>query len=449
MNAPLPDTGNAAAAARFIAGIHDRALPADVLAETKKCLIDWCGVAIGAHAEDAGRVVREVVGRWRSQGNSLVLFGPSAAPPAAALLNGTLAHCLDFDDTHVSSTAHLSAPTWSAVLAAGTNRGASEIELLSAFAAGFEVGGRLGGQEFGVAANKKGWHSTGVFGCLAAAAGASAALRLDVDAVTRALGAAATQTGGLTESFGTMAKPFHAGKAALNGVLSAELAQAGLETARTILDPERGLGAALMQADSPRMPRFDAGAEWELLRNTFKPYACCLLTHPTVDAARSLASRIAGRPVTRAYAHVNPMAIQLAGKTSARTPLEGKFSTAFVTALGLSGHAASQSDFVDARVADPAIQALADRVELVPSPELEKTAARVEVRLADGTVLEAVTPLAKGNPGNPMSGDDMRAKFMPLVEPVLGSRAAELFDVLSTFEQPGRLRAFASLVAAK
>jgi len=450
MTARPSGIGSSAAAARFVATIHDRPLPPEVLAEAKKCFIDWCAVAIGAAAEDAGRIVREVAGAWGTRGEAMLVLGGKAAPAAAALVNGTLAHCLDFDDTHVASTAHLSSPTWAAAFSMGTARNVSEIEMLAAFAAGFEVGGRYGGQGYGVLANERGWHPTGIFGCLGAAAAAAAVMRLDEDACQRALGGAATQTGGNTDSFGTMAKPFHAGKAAFNGVLSAELAAAGFETSRTILEPDRGLSTAVVQDRSMALPVFDPAGPWELLRNTFKPYACCLLTHATVDAARDLAAAVQGRRVAKVTARVNPLAVRLAGKPKPRTPLEAKFSTAFCAALGLSGHAASQGDFIDERVADGALQALVDRIEVVPSPEIEKTAAAMQVTLEDGSVLESVTRLARGNPGNPMSLDDMRAKFFPLVEPVLGrTKAVELYDVLASFEQPGRLAALKALVGRK
>jgi 2-methylcitrate dehydratase PrpD len=450
MTARPSGIGSIAAAARFVATIHDRALPDEVLAEAKKCFIDWCAVAIGASAEEAGRIVREVAGAWGTRGEATVLLGGKAAPTAAALVNGTLAHCLDFDDTHVASTAHLSSPTWAAAFSVGTARNVSEIELLAGFAAGFEVGGRFGGLGYGVLANERGWHPTGIFGCLGAAAAAAAVMRLDEDAVERTLGGAATQTGGNTDSFGTMAKPFHAGKAAFNGVLSAELAAAGFETSRTILEPDRGLSIAVVQDRSMALPRFDPDAEWELLRNTFKPYACCLLTHATVDAARSLAPALRGQRVAKVTARVNPLAIRLAGKPKPTTPLEAKFSTAFCAALGLAGHTASQGDFVDARVADAQLQALVDRTEVVAAPEFEKTAAAMRVTLEDGTVLDSVTALAKGNPGNPMSMDDMRGKFFPLVEPVLGrNKAQELYEVLATFEQPGRLGELKALVGRK
>jgi 2-methylcitrate dehydratase PrpD len=274
----------------------------------------------------------------------------------------------------------------------------------------------------------------------------AAVLHLPENQVLHAFGAAATQVSGLTASFGTMAKPMHAGKAAFNGVFAAELAAAGFESAADILEPDRGLGPAIIQDPTIRMPAFHEADGWEVLRNTFKPYACCLLTHAAVDAARALAERVKGRPVLRVTARVYPLALRIAGKPNPTSPLEAKFSTAFCVALGLAGRSGGQADFSDATLHDPLVRDLTGRTEVVAAPEFEKTAAEVRVAFADGGVVAQTIPLAKGNPGNPMSWEDLWGKFSSLVEPVLGARTEELFQVLRDFEKEGRLLRLAELV---
>lgn len=441
--------GNGSRAAQFVVGMADRNLDQypELLDAAKKCLVDWVGVALGAHNEDAAKTVQKVVAAWGSQGNARFLLGGTCTPTAAAMANGTMAHCLDFDDTHADSVAHFSGPTWAAVLALGMDRNRSEREMLSAFVAGYEVGAKLGGQGFGILVNKRGWHSTGVFACLAAAAASASVLRLDADGVERTLGAAATQTGGITASFGTMSKPFHAGKAAFNGVLSAQLAEAGFVPSLELLEQAAGLGQALVQDGGMQIPDVHFAERWDVTRNSFKPYACCLLAHASVDSARELFERIKGRSIAKIEACVNPLAIQLAGKPAPRTPLEGKFSTPFCIALGLSGFSASQSDFSDARLDDQSVRDLTAKVTLLPTAEFAETAAALRVTLADGTVYEAETPLSKGNPDNPMDWDDMFAKFMPLVEPAIGDEGKALFDVLRNFERPGQLALFTRMIS--
>ena len=431
---------NSSRAAHFVAGMAGRSLEAipEVLDTAKKCLTDWIGVALGARQEPAAQAMHRVVKTWQSQGRSRLLLGGTCAPIGAALANGTLAHCLDFDDTHGSSVAHLSGPTWASVLALGMEMRSTEQDMLAAFIAGFEVGAQLGGDGFGIVVSNYGWHSTGVFGCLAATAASASLLRLEPALVERALGAAATQTGGLTASFGTMAKPFHAGKAALNGMLAAQMAQAGFCGSTSLLEQSDGLGQALVreQAEMPRAFEFD---RWELLRDGFKPYACCLLTHAAVDSARALRTKLQGRDIVSIEARVHPLTIKLAGKTEPTSPLEGKFSTAFVIALGLSGYTASRDDFSPQRLCDPALLSLAAKVTLVPDTQLAETAAALSVKCCDGSITKDQTLIAKGNPDNPMSWSDMFEKFKPLVEPTLGSQTLELFETLQTFEQPKQL----------
>ena len=223
----------------YIASAGRRGLPPEVLDAARLCLTDWMSVAIGAGSEPAGRIVRDTVASWHSGGRASVLFGSTAAAPMAALANGTLAHCLDFDDTYVEAVTHTSAPVWAATLALGEEIEAGATEMLAAFVTGFEVAARIG-HGLGQGVTARGWHGTGVFGRLGAAAASAALLRLDAARALHALALAATQTSGLTASFGTMAKPFHAGKAGMDGVLSTQLAAAGMLGATTLFEPDGG-----------------------------------------------------------------------------------------------------------------------------------------------------------------------------------------------------------------
>src|SRR5437764_10973728 len=183
--------GNGPAIAAYIAETSRRALPPEVADMARLCLVDWFGVAIGAADEPAGHIVREVAASWRSEGHATILFGGTAAAPFAALANGTLAHCLDFDDTYVRAITHTSAPVWAATLALGEELGADEAAMLSAFVTGFETAARIG-DGLGEPVSARGWHGTGVFGRLGAAAAASVLLRHDAERALNAPGAAAT-----------------------------------------------------------------------------------------------------------------------------------------------------------------------------------------------------------------------------------------------------------------
>ena len=433
--------------AAWAAAAPGRNWPPEVLETAKACLLDTLGVTLGARGEPGGKAVRRVVEGWQASGEARIALGGTTCAAGAALVNGTFAHCLDYDDTHVGATAHLSAPVWSATLAVGQQTGAEGRDMLAAFIAGFEAAARLGNGIGGVA-NLRGWHSTGIFGALGAAVSASVLLRLDEDGIARALGAAATQAGGLTGSFGTHGKPFHAGKAAMNGVLAAELTAAGFEASETLLEAENGLGSALVQDGAATIGEVDFNDGWELLHNTVKPYAACLLTHPVIDAARSLAPEAAGREAARIEVRVNPVAIRLAGKPAPQTPLEGKFSLAFCTALGLAGRPAVEGDFTAETLADPALRDMLARVEPVAEPGRDTRSAVLEVQWVDGGADRRETALARGNPGNPLARADLDAKFRSLAGPALGEAAEVLGALAWDFETPGRARQLHDLLAA-
>ncbi len=430
----LQNVSNADAIANFVADATFERLPTEVLEAARFCLVDWFGVAIGSTNEEAIKAIKRVVKGWNAVGKAPILLEGESTPAAAALINGTMAHCLDFDDTHVGSIAHLTGPIWASAFAVGAHTGASTRDIVAAFVSGFEVGGRLGSSGFGVAINERNIHSTGVFGCVGAAVAASVLYGLDADQLKRAIGLAATQAAGLTGSFGTTAKPFHAGKAAFNGVLAAEMAREGYNAATGLVEIDGGLAAALVQDRAVKVSPLDFAEGWEITRNTFKLYASCLLTHPVIDAARELHERRGNRGIQKVEIRVDPMCIQLAGISNPQTPYEGKFSVAFCAALGLEGIIPSQTEFTSRTLGDRAIRHLVDVVELVPTAKMEKTAATVDILLADGSRESCHVPLARGNPGRPMSWADMERKFTSLVEPVIPGKSKQLFERLKEFD---------------
>jgi 2-methylcitrate dehydratase PrpD len=436
-------TGNGPAIGAFIAGAETRLLPSEVLNAARLCLADWIGVAIGAAAEPAGRIVRETVKQWRSAGRSTVLFGDPVAAPFAALANGTLAHCLDFDDTYVDAVTHTSAPVWAATLALGEEIEASEAAMLGAFVTGFEVAARVG-HGLGQAATARGWHGTGVFGRIGAAAASAALLRLDAEKALHAVALAATQTSGLTASFGTMAKPFHAGKAAMDGILSAQLAAGGFTGAAGLFEPGAGLDNAVIQDGALSIVPI-AFADWRILRNSFKPYAACHLIHPAIDAATALRGTVDPGAMRSVQADVGALAMKITGGASGRpdTPLAGKFDLRYCVALALHGRDTSAADFREPWSLEPAIADTAGKISVRVDPDMGFASARMTI---DGMV--AHIPVAKGHPGNPMDWDDMDRKFTGLAAPALGANAPALFELARTFGERGGVSAMRSVLAS-
>ena len=188
------------------------------------------------------------------------------------------------------------------------------------------------------------------------------------------------------------------------------------------------------------------GESWEIERNAIKPYACCGLTHATIDCGRQLAPALAGREIERAVLEVNPLTLKVADQRSAVTPLQGKFSLTYCAALALSGYHATETDFAQSRIDDERLKAIAARAEPVARDDLAPSAARMHV-MCEGEALTAETAVSLGNPENPMTWEDMRSKFGPLVEPALGEGADALFKGLRDFDRPGRLAEVMALAA--
>lgn len=453
MQSPVPDRRsmdksrrNSMRAAEFVCDMRRAPLSEASLDAAKMCLVDWLAVCIGARGLPEAAILRRYLDVAEAAGGAPLLIGGTAAAATAALVNGTLSHCLDYDDTHIPTALHASGPTWAAVLALGTVRKSDEAGLLKAFVCGFEVGASLGSGGFGVRLNESGWHSTGVLGRISSATAAACLLGLDPAAIEDALGLAATQASGLTASFATMAKPFHAGKAAMDGVIAAELAEAGLGASRELLDSAKGLFGTVFQ-DRAAVPSLAGlGVVSEIMRNSLKPYAACQLTHAPIDGGRKLRERIGNVPIDAITVYVNPLAVEIAGVCEPRTPMAGRFSTAYCVALALRGYPVVPGDFVEERLNDPELVDLASRVSLSGTSDISRTAARLDARLADGSRVLVDIEHAFGSEGNPMKWPQIEAKFMSLVTPHLGSAAAELYGALTSFERPGSLNRSLSLL---
>jgi 2-methylcitrate dehydratase PrpD len=425
---------NTSLIAQYIATAREREMPDRVVDAARLCLADWLAVALGALDEPTAKIVHATTADWKSAGTASVLQGGTAAAPIAALCNGTLAHCLDFDDTYVKGITHTSAPVWAAVSALGEELHATEEEMLTAFISGFEVSARAGGG-LGEAVTARGWHGTGIFGRLGAAAAAAVLLGLDHDKARHALGIAATQTSGLVASFGTMSKPFHAGKAAMDGILAAQLAARGFVAAENLLDAGAGLDNAVVQDRSVTMAAAEFSG-WEILQNSFKPYAACHLTHPAVDAAREARERDAG--VTNAEsitAEVWALAKQVTGEKSGAPEfsLGGKFDLKYCVALALHGYPVSNADFRSDQRPDPKVVETARKIEVEERPGLSFMSARLRARMPGGSEIAADVPVARGHPGNPMSWEDMWHKFESLADERLGPDAGSIFDRVRSF----------------
>jgi 2-methylcitrate dehydratase PrpD len=439
------------AIAAYAAGALSREYPPAVIKAATTALVDYIGVAVGAVDEAPVRPVRAVAEDWAARGNARIFLGPLTTPALAALVNATMAHAMDYDDAHQMGAGHISCPCWSAAFAVANELGSSEKDTLAAFITGFEVMARLGGGgPTGVGRNlhRRGFHPTSILGRIGAAVVAGVLMKLDEKQFEYALGAAATTAGGLIGSFGTHAKPFHGGKAAMDGILAAQLAAHGFESATHLLELEKGLLDSIIQDRKVDVPPLDFGARWEILRNGFKPYASCRATHASIQAARKLASLIGDKKIARVAAKIHPKcngrSRQIESAHAARVQIQYFFLyCARLARLPCRGNRFYRRDVCRSRGNE-----LLPRIELEVVQDQPQYEAHMDVYLDDGTHLHEDTAIVLGHADNPMSEADFRGKFEGLVVPVLGPDAtAQLYELLNEFERPGNFTRVMALLA--
>jgi 2-methylcitrate dehydratase PrpD len=347
--------------------------------------------------------------------------------PYASLTNGFAAHLLDYDDTFNpgDTTVHGSAPVWPVIFALAEDRPVSGAQALTAFVAGFETECRLG-RAAGDAHYEIGWHVTGTVGHVGAAAAAGRMLALRPEVLVMALGSAGTQAAGLKSVYGTDGKALHAGKAAMDGLLSAVMAQEGVTSSTDVIEGPRGMLAVMSTDPSPEKLLEGLGAQWLLSANGYKPYPNGSLTHPAIDAVLQLRAQygFTADDVKRVRAEVNAKAATVTGKVDPRTGLDAKFSLVHAVAVALLARRPLPEHFTDSAAVDPRIAGVRELVDVVSDPATGKRAAEVTVELVDGTSHTCRVDDNKGTPNNPMSDGDLSEKFTDNVAPRLGAEAA-------------------------
>lgn len=256
--------------------------------------------------------------------------------PHVALVNGISSHVLDYDDTHLKTIIHPAGPVASAVLAWAEYRPVSGAELMNALALGCEIECRMGNAVY-PEHYQAGWHITGTAGVFGSAAAMGRLLHLNEQQMARALGLAATQPVGLKVQFGSDTKSFHPGRAAQNGMVSALLAQAGFTASEVAIEGFDGWGQAISTRHDWGQVVDGLGERWELALNTYKPFACGIVSHPAIDAAIQLRSANGLQPdaIQSVDLRVHPLVLNLMGKTASASGLEGKFSIFHAVAVAL------------------------------------------------------------------------------------------------------------------
>jgi 2-methylcitrate dehydratase PrpD len=434
------------ALARYVATAKAESLPAPVRKEAARAFVNWTGCAIGGSHHETLDLALAALAPFSGPPTASVLGRSERLDPLhAALMNGISSHVFDFDDTHLRTVIHPAGPVASALLAFAEYRPVSGLDFVNAFVLGVEVECRIGNAVFPEHYDV-GWHITGTTGVFGAAAAIGRVLGLDERRMSWALGLAATQPVGLREMFGTMTKSFHPGRAAQNGLTAALLAERGFTSSEHALEAKRGWANVLSVARNYDFITQGLGERYELLVDTYKPFACGIVIHPTIDGCIQLrnAEGLTAERIRSVKLRVHPLVLELTGKVVPKTGLEGKFSVYHAAAVALLEGAGGEPQFSDRAVNDPAVVALRERVSAEIDPGIAADEAYVTIALSDGRILEMHVEHAIGSLARPMTDAGLDAKFRDLADPILGAEQAQ--RVLALCWDIGQLES-AALVA--
>ena len=431
--------------ADFVATHPSRGWDDGVEREAHRSLLNWVGCAIGASRHPAVEAALAAVIELQPGAQAMILGRAERVDMAsAALVNGIASHTFDFDDTHLKTIIHPAGPVASAALALAEYRHATGRQLLDALVLGIDVECRVGNAVYPDHYDR-GWHITGSTGMLGAAAACARMLKLDPVKTAMALGIAASQPIGVREQFGSMTKALHIGAAARAGLTSALLASHGYTASMRALEAPHGL----MQTYSTKCDwseiTGELGRRFEISFNTYKPFSCGIVIHPSIDGCRQLADAHRLRPddVARIELRVHPLVLELTGKRTPRTGLESKFSVYHACAAAILFAEAGEAQFSDEIATRPEVIALRDRIHAKVDAAIDEVAADVTIVCTDGRRLHLFVEHAIGSMQRPLSDADLERKFHGLVDPVLGAaRATRLIEQCATLAAAKDLDSF-------
>ena len=452
--------------ADFIASTKYVDIPTEVLHLGKKSILDGLGLALAGSVAKSGHLVRRHLQGLQSAGAASVI-GAGLRVPArfAAFANGTAMHADDYDDTQLAVAkdrvygllTHPTAPALPAVLAVAEQHGRSGKDLLRAYHVGVEVECKIA-EAIHPRHYQHGFHSTATCGTFGAAAGLASLGDLSPDLAGVALGIAGSLSAGLRENFGTMMKPFHAGRAAESGVLAAEFAALGFTATPHILEAPRGFFRAAGGGYDEESIRGKLGRPWTFADPgvSIKPHPSGSLTHPGMTLMLSLIKQHDIRPeqVERVTVGTNQNMPNALIHHRPRTELQAKFSMEFCMAILLLTRKAGLPEFTDEVVNRPEVQAMIQRVDFGVHPDAEaagydKMTTVLEITLADGRKISGHADFGKGSPANPMSYEEVADKFRECAafSRWPSEKAERVIDTVRGLEELADVRALTALLS--
>jgi len=440
--------------ARWVAELSFDRLPADVVRMARRCLLDTVGCALqGSTTPEAG-LLRQVRGDLGGLGPCTVWGLPGgAAPQAAALLNGTHAHLRELDD--IGGGGHAGACQVPAALAAAELSGGDGKAVLLGLVAGHEIASRLTDGASYDTMTLHGWHTTGVYGALGAAAAAARVMGLDASGTAHALGLAGSYVGG-TWAFmadGAMSKRVHPGRSAETGLTAAVLARRGVTGPREVLDAAwGGLFETYVPGQADALaPLKDLGEGFRITKKGVKPYPVCWGINSAADSMLRLRAEhaLTPRSIRRVRIVLSEMSRRMIGTKRVDTVLDAQMSVAYALAWIILRGRLTLEEFTPAALEDPAARVLMARIDLEVDPGAHGERQTVEVETTDGRRLSSRVEIPRGHWDVPLPDAELREKFLALAGTALGSRAADVADLVDRIEEPDALRNFLALLRSR
>lgn len=429
------------ALATHIVGTRPEALGEQDRHEAKRALVNYVGCALGGAEHPAMDIAIRALGPYTGQATAGVLGRKERFDPLfASFVNGISSHVHDFDDTTPSNYIHPTSPVASALFAYASHNPVTGNDFLNAFVLGYETVTRIGNATY-PAHYRRGWHSTGSIGVFGAAVAIGKLLNLDERAMVHAIGLAATQGAGIRDNFGAMAKSFHPGRSAQSGYIAALLAREGFTSGPSPLEGPRGFAEVTAGEYDLDIVTDGLGQDHLLELNTYKPFACGIVVHPTIDACLQIHAEqeIDPRQIEKVELRVAPLVLDLCNQRDISTGLEGKFSIYHAAAHSLARKRSTLAEFTDEAVNDPEIAALRAKVSAVADASVSEDGVAVAITLASGAVVRKSLDMSIGNIAKPLSDMQLEAKFRDQATVLAGDRIDALIDQLWKIDKIGNV----------
>jgi len=435
-----------------VSALTYEALPDPVRVLARQCILDYCGVALAGAADPLVRILLDEANDAGGAAQASVIADTARLPVlAAALVNGAASHALDYDDVNLAMPGHPTVAVLPGLLALAELNRSSGREVIAAFVAGYETACRIGAA-LRPGHYERGFHSTGTVGAFGAAAACAHLLGLDAEATARGLGIAGTQAAGLKSQFGTMCKPFHAGKAAQSGLLAARLAARGFSSRTDLVECMQGFAATHGPDFHPEAALAEPPNGFHIFANLFKYHAACYMTHAPIECGRQLRETRGVTPeaIDEITLSVHRGSDRICNIPSPTDGLQAKFSLRQTVAMALSGvDTAALGAYSEETATDPALVGLRERVKFDFRDDCPEAAAELAVTLRDGRTVRAQFDAGIPSSDIAQQGARLAAKFDALARPVLGAgRTGRLRAAIDALEDAADIGEVVRLAAA-